>query len=76
MSIIIEDEEIICDCGNSPSGSGWNTCDKEGYDQEPSINSNWNMTYRCNDCGIVYDQNNDVIIKYFTDWDNVLICVY
>lgn len=76
MNIKIEDNEFICNCGNHSGGSGWSTCNKEGYDQEPLINSNWNMTYRCNDCGIIYDEKNQKVLGYFTDWANAFVCSY
>jgi len=61
MSLHMEDEEIICDCGNEPSGAGFDTCDRQGRDQEPLVyqEPTWEFTYRCNGCGLIVEVNDD-----------------
>ena len=59
MSLHMKDEEIICDCGNEPSAAGFDTCDRQGRDQEPLADSDWHFTYRCNDCGLIVETSED-----------------
>ena len=49
--IRVDGGELICDCGNEPCESGWEFCNPEGFAQEPLADSDWDNTYRCNDCG-------------------------
>jgi hypothetical protein len=41
----------ICACGNTPAGSGFYPCDKEGNGMEPAVGSGWGGLYVCSACG-------------------------
>jgi Zn-finger protein len=47
-----EDEEIICNCGNSPSQQGFYPCDENGNDVEPV--KGWKGLYKCDNCGLIH----------------------
>jgi hypothetical protein len=41
----------VCVCGNTPCGSGFSACDKDGNEMEPLIGSNWDHLLVCFECG-------------------------
>ena len=55
----LDGDQIICECGNTPNGAGWETCDTHGNAQEPLAESDWNLTYCCNDCGLIAQASED-----------------
>ena len=40
-----------CKCGNTAVQKGFWTCDRKGNPQEATVESSWDGTYRCDDCG-------------------------
>lgn len=52
----------ICSCGNTPAGSGFYPCDREGNDMEPAIGSDWGGLYVCAICGrIIQAETGEVV---------------
>lgn len=48
-----ESGEFICLCGNTPRGSGFDTCLADGTVVEPVIDGPWCGHYRCMECDLV-----------------------
>jgi hypothetical protein len=48
----------ICIWGNKPTTDGFYACDKNGFEMEPEIGSNWKGLYVCAICNRVINQNN------------------
>ena len=49
------DEARVCICGNTPSDDGFHTCDAEGNEIHPTVESGWKSLYVCLCCGrIIY----------------------
>jgi hypothetical protein len=53
----------VCICGNTPCDDGFQTCDKQGNDLEPTKESGWNGLYYCVRCNRVIDQDTLEVIK-------------
>lgn len=42
---------FACVCGNTPDSDGFFSCDTNGNEMEPTLESSWNGLYVCARCG-------------------------
>jgi len=52
----------VCVCGNRPDSDGFYTCDQDGNEMEPVLNSNWTNLYVCASCGRIIQQGTLLIV--------------
>ena len=60
-----EDNDVdawVCLCGNTPPSDGFITCDADGNEVEPTINSGWTSLLVCNRCARIIDQNDLTVV--------------
>jgi len=50
-------EAWVCVCGNTPVSDGFYTCDSNGNELEPMLNSDWMNLYLCARCGRIIDMD-------------------
>lgn len=55
MQYTYTEESVLCECGNTINGSGFDTCLPDGTLVEPTLDSKWDCDYLCNDCGLVHN---------------------
>lgn len=44
-------EALVCSCGNTQRGDGFEPCDAKGRPIEPTREAGWAGHYRCERCG-------------------------
>lgn len=60
-----EDDDVdawVCLCGNTPPSDGFTTCNADGDEIEPTVESGWTSLLVCNRCGRIIDQDTLMIV--------------
>ncbi|MFN9903016.1 MAG: hypothetical protein ACK55Z_30435 [bacterium] len=45
------DADWVCACGNTPDTDGFFSCDSDGNEMEPTLESDWDGLFVCASCG-------------------------